>query len=147
MKSLDNLSDDTVYLFLLSRAISSSCGEETISLNHLLLGFSLIESPVKSFFEKFHINSEYINEKLFNSSIDLEELLHTKVDKRVNGVVFLLEQSIVFCLDSVMREKSKNNTPIFPEDLFAHILKSKDIYVRKTIASLFKDVIELDGGS
>ena len=144
MKSLDNLSDDTVYLFLLSRAISSSCGEETISLNHLLLGFSLIESPVKSFFEKFHINSEYINEKLFNSSIDLEELLHTKVDKRVNGVVFLLEQSIVFCLDSVMREKSKNNTPIFPEDLFTYILKSKDIYVRKTITSLFKDVIELD---
>ena len=142
MKSLNNLSDDTIFLFLISKTISTSCGEETISLNHLLLGFSLVDSPVKSFFENFDINSEYINEKLFNSTIDLNSLIKTKFNKKIDKAILLLEQRIVFCLDLAMREKNKINSLVFPEDLFAYILKSKDISIRKIVASLFKESIE-----
>lgn len=143
MKDANNLSSDIISLLVLTKGISSSCNSETVTLNHLLLGFSILTSPVKSFFKKFDITSEYVNEKLFNSSIDVRGLVDKCFNKSMETTV-CFEPKLRYCFNSVVRAKCKTNSLVYPEDLFSCILKSNDIAIKKAITLLFKESVDVD---
>lgn len=143
MKNLDNLSHDTVNLLFISKNIALNLGEDVISLEHLMLSFTLIDSPVNDFYQKFKVSFEYINKKLFKSLVNFNSLQNTKCDILLDGLVLQLEKRIISCFELLYEDSSDDITDlIYPEDLFLSMLQSNDISIKRIISLLFGQPIK-----